>query len=430
MAVAFLLIFLTFLLLIEAPVAASLGLSAGITLAIFNRDALLGVPSIIFANITTPALLAIPYFVAAGMVLGRSGVAGRLVRLAQMLVGRMRGGLAVVTVVVSIFLAGISGSGPADVAALGLVLIPAMTAAGYRRDFSGALMAACGGIGIIIPPSIALIIYSLVADVSPEKMFLAGVLPGLVVGVGLTACVVFLCRDMRLEDSGQQGAEGGLLRAARDALWGLAAPVIILGGIYSGLCTATEAAVIVLAYSVAVERLFYRSMTWRHLFECFAEAASTTGQILLIVASAGVFSFVMGLFDVPQMSTQLLIGLGSGRVFFLILVNIFLLAAGCFLDAISIFYIVVPLLLPAAAHYGVDPIHFGMIITVNMAIGQVTPPVGVNLFTAASISGVPVWDLARRAVPLVLAEIACLLVITFMPSLSLWLPSLLTAAAK
>jgi len=430
LTVAFLFISLAVFLLLEVPVAASLGLSAGLTLAFFNRSALLGIPSIIFANLTTPALLAIPYFIAAGIVLGRSGISGHLIGFAQMLVGRMRGGLAVVTVIVSIFLAGISGSGPADVAALGLVLIPAMTAAGYSKDFSAALMAACGGIGIIIPPSIALIIYALVADASPEKLFLAGVLPGVIVGAGLMVYVIISCRKTQQPSDAPRPSLREFISALRKAVWGLAAPALILGGIYSGLCTATEAAVVALAYAVAVERLIYRAMTWRQLFGCFRDAATTTGQILLIVAAAGVFSFVMGLLDAPQSSTLWLVGIGGGRIIFLILVNVLLLLAGCFLDAISIFYVIVPLLLPAAGHYGVDPVHFGVIITVNMAIGQVTPPVGVNLFTAAGISGVPVWDIAKRALPLVIVELAALGIVTFIPWLSLWLPSLLTGAAK
>jgi len=330
-----------------------------------------------------------------------------------------------VTIVVSIFFAGISGSGPADVAALGVVLIPAMVAAGYGRGFAAALMSAGGGLGIIVPPSIALILYGVAAQVNIRALFLAGVLPGIAVGSFLIAYVMVRFRgDTRIKAE-TRGAPGQLRRALADASWGLMAPVIILGGIYGGIFTPTESAAVAVLYALLVDALIYREITWRRLGEILGEAGVTSAKVLIVVACASLFAFVLGYKQVPQTIAEALARLEFKPWLTLLLINLVLLAAGCVLDAISIIYIFTPILMPVVRAQGIDPVHFGLVMTVNLAIGQITPPVGVNLFVASGISKSPLNEISRAVVPLVLVEAAALLLVTYVPWLSLALPRLM-----
>jgi len=430
------LLLLVVLLALEVPVAAALGLTAIAVLGIFKPAMLWVLPQTFFAAMKPFNLIAIPFFIVAGILLGRSGISRRLVRFADCLMGRRASGLAIVTVVVSIFFAGISGSGPADVAALGLILIPAMVEAGFSRRFSAALMAAGGGIGIIVPPSIALILYGVVAQdynpsVSISKLFIAGIIPGILVGLSLIAYIVLFQKGKPKGNSDKQAVSNApdepksLGAAFKEASLGLLAPVIIIGGIYSGVFSPTEAAAVVVVYALAIDLLVYRELRWRDVPRALTEAGATSGGVLFIVASASLLAWVLNYFEVAQEASALLLSITEQKWLLLLLINGVILIAGCLLDAISIMYLLLPIMLPVTQQMGVDPNHFGIIVVVNLAIGQITPPVGVNLFVACGVSRVSLGEISRGVWPLVAAEAMALLLITYLPSLSLLLPHLL-----
>jgi len=405
------------LLVLGVPVAIALGVSSIITIAAFRLGPLISVAQ----GLTGAAddkwvLLAIPLFVLAGNILAKTGVSGRLVDLARSVVGGVRGGLALATVAVCIFFAGISGSGPADVAALGALLIPALAKEGYPKPFASGLLAAGGGIGIIVPPSIALIIYGVIAGADISKLFIAGILPGTLVGISLG--VVCLIRAPSRDKAPQRPP---FLLSLRRSFWGLLAPVILLGGIYSGIFSPTEAAAVAVVYSLVVGIAIYRDVKVKELPAILLESASTSAAVMFVVACAYLFSRILNTQGIAQGFSSWMLSLSGSKVVLLLVMNAVLIIAGLFMDAISIFYIFVPIFLPVAMKLGVDPVHFGIIFTVNLAIGQVTPPIGVNLFVAARIGGVSIGGISRAAVPLILAEIVALLIVTFCPALSLCL---------
>jgi C4-dicarboxylate transporter DctM subunit len=418
-------LFFVFILL-EFPIALCLGLSSVLTLIIFNLMPLDTVPFVaqqMFSAADSFSLLAIPLFIITGTLLGRSGISQRLINLANALVGRWKIGLAMVAIIVSIFFAGISGSGPADTAALGLILIPALVTRGYPKDFSAALMAAGGGIGIIIPPSIALIVYGVVADASVSQLFIAGIIPGMMVGLSIAAYCYWKFR----KDENIQPEENTipLGKAFKEAVWGLMAPVVILGGIYSGIFTPTEAAAVAVAYALLVDRFIYKELSWKQVREIFNQSGVTSASVLFIIACASLFAWILNSQGIASGIAATLLEYVGNKYVLLLIINIILLIAGCFMDAISIFYILLPIFMPICYHFGINPVHFGIIMTVNLAVGQITPPVGVNLFVASSISKVPVKELAKSVFPLIMAETAVLLLITYIPALSTWLPQLL-----
>jgi C4-dicarboxylate transporter DctM subunit len=404
------------LMVLGVPVAVALGVSSIVTIAAFDLEPLISVGQGLVGATDKWTLLAIPLFVLAGNILAKTGVSERLVDLARSVVGGVRGGLALATVTVCVFFAGISGSGPADVAALGALLIPALVKEGYSKPFASGLLAAGGGIGIIIPPSIALIIYGVIAEANISNLFKAGILPGILVGVSLAVVSLIKAppRDRRPE-------RPAFFPALWRASWGLLAPVILLGGIYTGIFSPTEAAAVAVVYSLLVGLVVYRDVRLRALPAILLESASTSATVMFVVACAAIFSRILNTEGLAEAFSKWMLSLSESKVSLLLLMNLVLLVAGLFMDAISIFYIFVPIFLPVAKQLGVNDVHFGIIFTVNMAIGQVTPPIGVNLFVAARIGGVSVAGISRAAVPLILAEIAALLVITFWPGLSLCL---------
>ena len=415
------------LVVLETPIAAALGISSVVTILAFQVTTFDQIARTVFSQIDKFTLIAIPLFIIAGTVFSKCGISRRLVKLASLIVGDLRGGLAIVLVVVSIFFAAISGSGPASVAAIGIIVIPAMVAAGYEGGFTSALMAAGGGIGIIIPPSIALIIYGVIAEASIEKLFLAGVVPGMLVGIALIGIIRMQPETEQMKAARRRGSLREIRGAFCDAFFGLLAPLIILGGIYSGIFTAIESAAVAVVYAVLVDVVIYREMSLRELFGVFAEAGSTSAQVLIIVACASLFAYVLHAEGIAGSVADGLRNLTSNKYVMLLLINVVLIGFGCILDAISIFYILLPILLPVVDALGIDRVHFGIIMTVNLAIGQVTPPVGVNLFVASSISDVPLARVSRAAIPIVAAEVVALLFITFIPQLSLFLPGFMRA---
>ncbi len=412
------------LIAFNIPIAAALGMSAVATLWVFGIAPMDLVPGIAYATVSKFTLLAVPYFIVAGYLMERSGIASRLIRFAGLLVGSLPGGLAYVTIVVSIFFAGISGSGTADTAALGAILIPSMAAAGYRKDFSAALIACGGSIGIIIPPSTVFVLYGAVSGASIGKLFIAGIIPGILIGIALAIPSFFATRHIVSSDW-RRGSCGGLVTAGRDAVWGLVAPIIILGGIYGGVFTPTEAAGFVVVYALLVGVFVYHDLPLRSLPRFFADSALTTSMALVIVIGASLFSWVITRLGVSSAIAQAVTAFSSDPLVIVLILMGILLVAGCFLDAVSITFIFVPLFLPILQAYRIDLIWFGVLFTVNMAIGQVTPPVGVNLYIASGLARVPLTSIARAVWPMVVGECVVLFLLVVFPSLSLWLPSIL-----
>jgi len=418
------------LTILEVPIAFSLGLSALATIAIhMPRQGVGLLADTLRGAIQHEPLMAIPLFITAGLAFSKSGVAVRLVRLARLLLGRVPGGLAIIVVLVSILFAAMSGSGPATVAALGGLLIPALSQNNYDRGFASALLAASGGLGIIVPPSIAMVIYGLVASdyvkVGILHLFVAGVLPGLVMGGALIAYVVWASRRRGFGRREEGASAREVARAFVAALPGLAAPVVILTCIYGGFSSPTRVAAVAVVYALVVDLLLYRDIRLRDVFGLLRESAVISSQVLIIVACASLFAWVL---DDQGITTAAVSWLGGAPLpwwAMILAINAVLLVAGCFIDAISIYYIFVPILLPVVTRLGISPLHFGVIMTVNLAIGQATPPVGVNLFVACGISKMSLDRVSRSVVPFIVAEVVALLIITFCPFLSEALPSLL-----
>jgi C4-dicarboxylate transporter, DctM subunit len=414
-----------FMLLIDFPIALALGFSSLITVMLFSIVPLNFLPQLLFGVADSFTLLAIPFFIFTGIVLGHTSISKRIIDLADSLVGNIPGGLGIVGIIAALFFAGISGSGPADVAALGLILIPAMTQAGYDKGFSAALAAASGGIGIIVPPSIALIIYGFIAEVSITDLFLAGVIPGIIVALSLIIVTFIISKKRGYHTARGTHSKKSIGKAFKEAFWGLLAPVIILGGIYGGIFTPTEAAAIAVIYSIAVDVFIYRSMKLKDILRIAGDAGVTSSVIMSIVVSASLFAWILNTQGLAAITASFLTSITSNHWILLLLINGILICAGLFLDAISIFYIFLPIMLPVINAIGVDPVHFGVIMTVNLAIGQVTPPVGINLVAASGVSGVSIKRISLSALPFIGGEIIALLLITYIPRISLFLPDLL-----
>lgn len=411
-------------LLLGAPIATCLGMSSVAAMIALGAgrslDVVLGtVPQLVSAAITKSVLMAIPFFILGGNIMEKSGISSRLINLAQSCVGHFKGGVAMVCVLVACFFAAISGSGPATVAALGLILIPAMIEVGYKPAFAAALMATAGAIGVIIPPSITFVVYGSISDVSIGDLFISGVIPGLLMGAALILITLWLGRkaELKLLPRASWKERWG---AFKEAFWGLLMPVIILGGIYGGIFTPTEAAAVSAVYGLFVGLFVYRSLSLRDMKKILIDSASTTAVVMLITAAASLFAYVLtrARIDVA-ISSALETFAGGNTVIFLIIVNICLLIAGCFLDSTSALYIFTPLFLPVAQALGMNLVHFGTIMIVNLAIGLVTPPVGVNLYVACGIAKIDLKTISKAVVPLIIASLVVLLLVTYVPQLSL-----------
>lgn len=412
------------LLLLGAPIAICLGMSSVASMIALGAgrslDVVLGtVPQLVSAAITKSVLMAIPFFILGGNIMEKSGISSRLIKLAQTCVGHFKGGVAMVCVLVACFFAAISGSGPATVAALGLILIPAMIEVGYKPSFAAALMATAGAIGVIIPPSITFVVYGSISDVSIGDLFISGVLPGLLMGAALIIVTLWLGRKTNLKLLPRSNWKERWV-AFREAFWGLLMPVIILGGIYGGIFTPTEAAAVSAVYGLFVGLFVYRTLSLKDMKKIIIDSASTTAVVMLITAAASLFAYVLtrARIDVA-ISSALESFAGGNTVVFLIIVNVCLLIAGCFLDSTSALYIFTPLFLPVAQALGMNLVHFGTIMIVNLAIGLVTPPVGVNLYVACGIANIDLKAISKAVVPLILASLVVLLLVTYVPQLSL-----------
>ena len=413
-------------LLISVPIGICLGL-ATMTVMLFVD----GTPPLVLLarSVVTGAdsfpLIAVPLFILAGDVMQKGGMSRRLVGFANSPIGHIRAGLAYVNVLASVFFAAISGSSPATVAAIGSNLIPEMEKVGYSRKFSASLTAASGMIGVMIPPSIPFIIYGVTAEVSIGKLFLAGVIPGILFALMFMFVARLLLRgDTKIEESKTKFSAKAVVHTFRESIWALLVPVIILGGIYSGIFTPTEAGAVAVVYAAIVGIFVYRDIKFSDLPEILAGSAVTSGTILILVIMATAFGRVITLAQIPSDLATALTNLSDNPIIILLLINLLLLVIGMFMETISSIIIMTPILLPVAVAMGVDPIAFGVIMTVNLAIGFCTPPLGVNLFVASSISGVTIEKLSKAILPFFVGMIVLLMLITYVPAISLALPAL------
>ncbi|MBY5940898.1 TRAP transporter large permease [Halomonas sp. DP5N14-9] len=411
------------LFILGVPIAFSLGLASAITVWHGDLMPMLIVAQQMLASVNSFPLMAIPFFILAGYLMQGGGISKRLVDFSNTLVGSMTGGLAMVAIVTSLFFAAISGSGAATTAAIGAILIPAMLSKGYPGGYAAANQAASGALGVIIPPSIPLILYGIAANVSVGDMFIAGILPGILVTLTLLVFAYFFARANGL-GGGEKSSLGDVFRAGKKAILAILMPVIILGGIYGGVFTPTEAAVIAVAYSFVIGTLIYREIKFTSLVGILKQSAVTTAVVLSIIGAAGLYGRILQSLRVPDMISDFVISAIDSPLLFILLANLLLLLAGMFIEAAAAILIFVPILLPIAVSYGFDPIHFGIIMVVNLAMGMFTPPVGLNLFVASQITNIGIARLTWAVMPFVAIVLANLLIISLLPVLSTWLPSL------
>ncbi|HWP50578.1 MAG TPA: TRAP transporter large permease [Clostridia bacterium] len=412
---------------IGAPIGTAMCLSS-VAALLSEGMSLTMIPYNYYAAISKFLLLAIPFFILGGNIMEKAGISGKLIDFAQSFVGHIKGGLAMVCVIVACFFAAISGSGPATVAALGAIIIPAMVKVGYTQGDSAALMATAGGIGIIIPPSISFVVFSSIAGVSTGTLFMAGVIPGLLMGAGLFVASRWVTRKSNLEQMPKVSA-AHRWAAFKDAFWGLLMPVIILGGIYGGIFTPTEAAAVSAVYGLFVGVVIYKTVRWKEFKSILVDSARQTGAIMWTVGNAALMSWVLSVSGIAAAISNGIIAMSGGHtVVFLIIVNIIVLIAGCFIDGNSIMYIFVPVFLPVALKLGYNPVVLGVVMVMNVAIGMVTPPVGCNLYVACGLARIDVKEIIKPVVPYIIASVIVLLAITYVPAITLFLPRMLGAA--
>lgn len=412
------------LLALRVPIFVSLGLSA-ITVWVARTGSF--APELLmqkmFVGIDSFTLMAIPLFMLTGELMNSGGVSKRLIGFAQSIVGWVRGGLGFVVVVTCMFLAAILGSSSACSAMVGVILIPAMVERGYSLDFSSGLVASSGGIGPLIPPSIPLLVYAVAASQSVTRLFVAGYVPGVLIGVFFMIYTYIYARKHNYPAE-PKPTVSSFFRALGEAIIPLMLPIIIMGGILSGVFTATESAVAAVLYCFAIGCFVYRELRVRDIPEVFLRAAMNTGMVLAVLATASFLSYVLTIAKIPQTVTELILGLTSNAVVYLLLVNAVLVVAGMFLDAVCAIIILTPVFLPAAISLGVDPVFFGVMMTVNLMVGVLTPPVGMNLFVTASIAKINILRLSRAVIPFICILLALIVLMVIFPDMVMFLPAL------
>jgi C4-dicarboxylate transporter DctM subunit len=422
MTILFLFILLFVLMFIGVPVAASLGLAGSVTIMLFSPDSVRSLAIKLFETSEHYTLLAIPFFLLSGAFMTTGGVAQRLIDFANACVGHIRGGLAISAVMACMLFAALSGSSPATVAAVGSIAIAGMVRSGYPQAFGAGIVCNAGTLGILIPPSIVMVVYAAATEQSVGKLFMAGVVPGLMLGVALMVAIYIVARKMDLP-SLPRASLGELLRTARKAIWGLLLMVIILGGIYSGMFTPTEAAAVAAVYAGFVALFVYKDMTVSECPKVLLESGKLTIMLMFIIANAMLFAHVLTTEQIPQTITAIVIEMGLQPWQFLLVVNIVLLVAGAFMEPSAIILILAPILFPIAVQLGIDPIHLGIIMVVNMEIGLITPPVGLNLFVTSAVTGMPLTAVIKAAWPWLMLLLGFLMIITYIPAVSMALPN-------
>ncbi|MCC2095697.1 MAG: TRAP transporter large permease subunit [Hyphomicrobiales bacterium] len=424
MTTLFLFVTLFVFLLLGVPIAFSLGLSSILTILFFTSDSLSSMALKLFDTMHHYTLLAIPFFVLASAFLTTGGVAKRLIRFAIAAVGHLTGGMAIAAVLACMLFAAVSGSSPATVAAIGSIVIGAMVKGGYPKNYAAGIICNAGTLGILIPPSIVMVVYAAATEQSVGQLFMAGVIPGILLGLMLAIAIFFSARKMKIPLQAKASLRE-LLIAARDAIWGLGLIIVVLGGIYGGLFTATEAAAVAAVYAFVIALFVHRDMRFREVPRVFADAGKVTVMLLFIIANAMLFAHVLTTERIPQVMAETIVGWGLSAWQFLIVVNILLLVAGNFMEPSSVLLIMAPILFPIAVQLGIDPIHLGIIMVVNMEIGMITPPVGLNLFVTSGVAGMPMMRVVKAALPFLGILFLFLILVTYVPILSTWLPTTL-----
>ncbi len=428
MMTGFLLVALFVFLILGMPIAIALGLSSVLSIILFASDSMASLSLKFFETSEKYVLLSIPFFILAGNFMTTGGVARRMIDFAVACLGHLRGGLAIAGVFACMLFAAVSGSSPATVVAVGSIVIAGMVRTGYSQNFAAGVICNAGTLGILIPPSIVMVVYAAATETSVGRLFMAGVIPGILLGLALMVAIYVAATVLDLPRQAREGwAER--LRTGREAIWGLLLIVIILGGIYGGVFTPTEAAAVAAVYSFVIALFVYRDLSWRDVPRVLVDSAKVTVMLLFIIANAFLFAHVLTTAQIPQAIAEAIVGAGFSQWQFLIVVNIILLVAGNFMEPSAIILILVPILFPIATQLGVDPIHFGIIMVVNMEIGMVTPPVGLNLFVTSGVTGMPVMQVVRAAMPWLSVLLAFLILITYVPWISLLLPNALFGTA-
>jgi len=406
------------------PISISLGLTVLTFLFTMTTVPIEAVAMKLFTGIEKFEIMAIPFFILAGNFLTHGGVAKRMINFATALVGHWRGGLALGGVLACALFAAVSGSSPATVVAIGSILLPAMVRQGYPVRFGVGVIGTAGGLGILIPPSIVMVIYAVSTNASIGRLFIAGIIPGILLA-SLLMLVTWIVAKKNNYPRQPRANLVEKLKAFRDSIWGLLLIAVVIGGIYTGIFTATEAAAMSAVYAFVVSLFVYRDMGFKDVPRVLLSSANMSAMILYIITNAVLFSFLLTSEQIPQQLTDWITGLGFGQVGYLIMVNILLLVAGNFMEPSSILLITAPLLFPMAMQLGIDPIHLGVIMTVNMEIGMITPPVGLNLYVASGISKLGLTETTKACAPWILVMILYLILITYVPIITMWLPNML-----
>mgnify|MGYP001767243065 CR=1 FL=1 len=407
------------------PIGITLGISTGIAMWITSDIPMIMIAQKAVTGLDSFPLLAIPFFILAGSIMCNGGISKRLVNLADSLVGWITGGLAMVTVLACMFFAAISGSGPATVSAIGSFMIPSMKEKKYDASFAAAITAAAGTIGVIIPPSIPFVIYSIVAQCSIGDMFIAGIVPGIIIGFSLMLVCYITAKKSHYVTVGERPRFTVVIKAFKEAIWALFTPIIILGGIYGGIFTPTEAAVVAVVYSVIIGKFVYKELDAKTLYECLRYSGLINGATEFMIGLSIAFGAYLAMAQIPQQIAVLLSGFVESPILLLLIINVFLLILGCFVDNIAAVIILTPILLPVVKMIGIDPIHFGLIITVNLCCGFISPPYGINLFVASAISGESIENISKAIIPSFVAMVGCLLLFTYFPIFSMGLLQLM-----
>jgi C4-dicarboxylate transporter, DctM subunit len=404
----------------SVSVAVAIGGSAMLGLALFDSSRLVLAPKEMFTAIDKFPLAAVPFFILAGNLMENGGISRRLVDFAKSLVGGVQGGLPMTCVLTCMIFAAVSGSSVATTFAIGAILIPALIKHGYPKSYAASLQATSAELGVVIPPSIPIILFGVAAEVSIGELFIAGFGPGLFIGVTLMVFVHLYCRA---KGWGKTDGDGrlGVLTATRNAAWALLMPVIILGGIYGGIFTPTEASVVAVFYSLLVGMVIHRELSWRDLMPVLRKSVISSAVIMFIIANAGLFAFLLTRAGITDAIGTGLTEMLQSPAWFLLGVNIALFIIGMFIETSAAIIVLAPILVPVAIHFGIDPVHFGMVMVVNLALGMITPPFGVNLFAACTVARISLDQIVRHLLPFVAVIIGCLMVITYVPALSLTL---------
>ncbi len=406
------------------PVAVALGLSSLVVILGFTPDSLASLTLKIYETSEHYTLLAIPFFIVGGVFMTTGGVARRMIRFANACVGHFPGGLAMASMLACMLFAAVSGSSPATVVAVGSIVIAGMVRAGYSKEFAAGVICNAGTLGILIPPSIVMVVYGAVTETSVGALFMAGIIPGILLGLMLMVAIYWRARVLKLPRL-PRASVGEVLSAGRQSLWGLLLVIIILGGIYGGVFTPTEAAAVAAVYAFFVAVFVYRDLHFKDVPHVLLEAAKVTVMLMFIIANALLFAHVLTTERIPQHIAEGIIAMGMAPWQFLIVVNLLLLVAGMFMEPTGIILILAPILFPISQKMGIDPVHLGIIMVVNLEIGMITPPVGLNLFVTSGITGMSIGHVVRAALPWTMILLAFLVIITYVPIISTFLPQLL-----